>query len=309
MAQKIMKRFNTQLTLSALTLGLASAIGLPSAPAQAVIPFFTASYNNYFSDVLPLTNTTITVTPLFQPTKVCWGTALTPAGKSCIETDEPTGVNLPSYAPADSVFTNVANITHENNVIALGSSITGLKYVSELTLTPPTLPATLTAIFTFGFAETPNSGTCAAVGTPPCPDIWVMEKIMIPALSIDAPPTSPIFATVIPGGLGLALPLPLDPTDPSFDPTYMYMYVLELSNSTATGGLRVLTPTECAALTPPQASGCIGFTTNEDGTTTVPFFAQIDVVKKNVPEPSASAALVGAGLVSFGLLRKRKQNS
>ncbi|OOG55369.1 hypothetical protein B0E49_07890 [Polaromonas sp. C04] len=173
-------------------------------------------------------------------------------------------------------------LTH-HNVPIFNSPMTGATLNSTLNLTalaPPSAgPGTLSPInFNIAFLETPNvAGQCPAASPPnnPCNDIFVLLNGF-------------------------------------FNQTFTYLGSSYFVNIFPTSGgvLSILEPSACAAVhavnSAAPATGCFGFTTPEDATTTLTFGFTISTLPLSVPEPG-TIALVGLALLGLAVARRRIQ--
>ena len=173
-------------------------------------------------------------------------------------------------------------LTH-HNVPIFNSPMTGATLDATLNLTalaPPSAgPGTLSPInFNIAFLETPNvAGQCPAASPPnnPCNDIFVLLNGF-------------------------------------FNQTFTYLGSSYFVNIFPTSGgvLSILEPSACAAVhavnSAAPATGCFGFTTPEDATTTLTFGFTISTLPLSVPEPG-TIALVGLALLGLAVARRRIQ--
>jgi hypothetical protein len=296
-----MKRFNTQLTLSALSLGLLSPAFVAISPAQALITEWGYTDIPLLTD--PVGGTNVTDTPNGLPidgNTITWGQNIGNGQSSLSVLGYEEMINT-VVGPISSVtagdFVDLITLTHTNVTVKSGTSITGITLNSTLflqELAPGVGPVnSLAADFAFNFIETPNVlGSCTVGSVGVCDDVFVLDNISLGGIII------PVTGMDV-------LVLPLFPPFPNHDGV-LYNLLVDL---TSPDGLRSLNASECQAAIGSDGP-CIGFTTKEPGVTDITFKGaiQIEKVQVPVPEPSTSAALVGAGLVSFGLLRKRKQS-
>lgn len=207
------------------------------------------------------------------PTTLSWG----PNNSSSLVADSPVN---------GTVFTNGPQVpgvplTHNNFPIELGNSLQSTVLRDALQLTAivppgPSFPAP-TLEFEILFSETPNAGgaggVCAAGGVSGdadnpggCRDIFVLNN---------------------PGELGAG----------SFEfDGYLYTVTIDAV------GLGPLSDAACAAVG--AAAGCIGFTTQENASSTLQTFFTISAVA--IPEPGL-LGLLGIGLGALGFTRRRKQ--
>ena len=172
-------------------------------------------------------------------------------------------------------------LTH-HNVPIFNSPMTGATLDATLNLTalaPPSAgPGTLSPLnFNIAFLETPNETPCAADSPRgnPCNDIFVLL-----------------------GGF--------------FNQTFNYLNQDYFVNIFPTSGgvLSILQPSACAAVhavnSAAPATGCFGFTTPENATTTLTFGFTISTLPLSVPEPG-TIALVGLALLGLAVARRRIQ--
>ncbi len=185
-----------------------------------------------------------------------------------------------------TVFTNGPQVpgvplTHNNFQISLGLSLDSATLTDALRLTPVVPPGmdvdAPTLEFEILFSETPNAGgaggACLGGG--------------ISGDAFNANGCRDIFVLANPGELG--------PVQFVIDD---FLYTVTINSV----GLGTLPDEACSAVG--AASGCIGFLTPEEETSTLETF--FDITAQQIPEPGM-LTLLGLGLGAFAFSRRRKQ--
>lgn len=218
-----------------------------------------------------------------------WGVPASTEGQSSLSIHNPDansvvntfiGAAFPPLPPP-AFIAEGSTLTHTNHPIFAPTLLaTTLKATLALTtLTPPPggtpAPGLNPLVFNIGFVETTNATPCASTSPAgnPCNDIFVLtsQTFQDQQFTLDG---NTYFVNVFP---------------------------------TSANALSKLTDAECAAAG--QPAGCIGFTTQENAVTNLPFGFTVTtepIIPPDVPEPG-SLALMGLGLMGFAAAsRKRK---
>lgn len=207
-----------------------------------------------------------------------WGESTGQGQSSLVITNAATS-NIPTWwgggtPPAGYIAPGIT-LTHNNKPIT-GTSLTSATLSVAMTLTPTNpigggipLP---TINYLIKFVETPNEAPCAAPSPAnnPCNDIFVQVAGFL--------------------------------NDTFTHDGYTY-YVNAFP--TSGGTLSTLPNSACAAAG--VANNCIGFTTVEGGSTSLPFGITISSSPLQVPEPG-SLALVGLALAGLGFVGRRRRS-
>lgn len=271
-------KLSTLFKQNSIRLATLACLTTSSMSAQAIVMNWDYSVNSTFTSATFSSGTSGTSVGANQ---ISWGTSTGSGQSSLTLGNNPANGNIdtffgatpPNAAPFRGFSTS---ITHANNPIT-GSTLTSALLNSTLVLDPtnPNNPALApqNINFTIGFAETPNSGTCAVASSPtPCNDIFVLTGgLLNSSFSYD-------------DGTGLS--------------QYFVNIFPVISNT-----LGVLPANVCAAAG--QNAGCVGFTTPENQATTLQFGFTVSTRPLTVPEPG-TLALAGLGLLGLAGLRSRR---
>jgi len=202
-----------------------------------------------------------------------WGTS-TGAGQSkLIVTDPAAGTVNTNAAPAAGV-----TVTHENRPITNFQGAFSNSTLSATLFLAPLLPDALPGFnrvqnIDIKFVETLNqTGTCSVVSTTPCRDLFVLAN---------------------PGQVAGAEQFEFDG----------YLYTLTVFPLNL-GDFEVLPTAACTEAG--LAAGCVGFTTEENAITNVPFGFRITARAIEVSEPGI-LALAGLGLAGLGFAARRRK--
>lgn len=204
---------------------------------------------------------------------LAWGTS-TGAGQSkLIVTDPAAGLADTNMGPAAGV-----TVTHENRPITNFAGAFSTATLQTTLFLAPNLPFPLPGSnrvqnIDIKFVETLNqTGTCSIVSATPCRDLFVLAN---------------------PGQVAGAEQFEFDG----------YTYTLTVF-PLSLGSFQTLPPAACAEAG--VAAGCVGFSTEENSVTNVPFGFRITARAIEVSEPGI-LALAGLGLAGLGFAARRRK--
>lgn len=214
-------------------------------------------------------------------TTLSWGTGS--SGPSSLVITNPATTNIPTWygtgaVPAGFIAPSIT-LTHNNNIINAGSSLTGATLTVAVTLKPnnplDNAFALPTIDYKIKFVETTNAPPCAATSPAgnPCNDIFVLiDGFLNETISYGG---QDYFVNAFP---------------------------------TSGGVLSTLSNSACAAALSPN--GCFGFTTEEGRNTKLAFGLTISSERlvQQVPEPG-SLALIGLALAGLGFATRRRSSA
>ena len=210
-------------------------------------------------------------------TTLSWGTPANPAGdQSSLVITNPGGlVPVTTYigggTPPDANIAPTISLTH-NNFVINAPFLTDATLSLTVKLTPTAPPGATTALpvvnYNITFRETDNAPPCTVDSDTPCRDIFGLVN----------------------GFLNTSF---------GYDGQTYFVNAFPIEG----GSLTTLSDAACADVD--LGPGCLGFTTEENKSTPLPFGFTISTLPISVPEPG-SLALMGLALAGLGLASRRR---